>query len=301
MPNAKEVLRRISSIQDTMKITNAMYLISSSKLRTAKKNMEGVSDYFRTMQEVIRDILMQMPELKHRYFDNDVEHKNYEAKRAYVIITSDKGLAGSYNQAVIKHVEDKLSRYKNATLYVIGQVGYHHFEKSGYAMERDFIYSSKQPSLQRARNITMDIIDLYESGKVDEVYVMYTKMETPTVARPHSIKLLPLNRVDFEKSDAEEYCRQTAFFPSPEAVMDEVAPIYMHGIIFSAMTESYSAELSARMSAMDAARKNAEEMIRELKLVYNRTRQAAITNEITEVVSGAKAFQSRRKSAMKNK
>ena len=83
--------------------------------------------------------------------------------------------------------------------------------------------------------------------------------------------------------------------------MDEVAPIYMHGIIFSAMTESYSAELSARMSAMDAARKNAEEMIRELKLVYNRTRQAAITNEITEVVSGAKAFQSRRKSAMKNK
>ena len=118
MPNAKEVLRRISSIQDTMKITNAMYLISSSKLRTAKKNMEGVSDYFRTMQEVIRDILMHMPELKHRYFDNDVEHKNYEAKRAYVIITSDKGLAGSYNQAVIKHVEDKLSRYKNATLYI---------------------------------------------------------------------------------------------------------------------------------------------------------------------------------------
>ncbi len=290
MENAKDILARIHGIEDTRKITGAMYMISSAKLRKAKKKLDGVTDYFETMQKTIEDILMHMPELKHKYFDGMPLEHNYEARRAYIVITSDKGLAGSYNQAMIRHVEDKLSRYKNATLYLIGQVGYHHFDHTNYRMDRDFFYSSKEPSLQRARNITMDMLDLYEENKVDEVYIMYTKAVSPFLCEPHSIKLLPLNRVDFIGSEVEEYRRDTLFYPSPQAVIDEVAPIYMHGIIFSAMSESYFSELNTRMSAMDAATKNADEMLAKLKLEYNRSRQAAITREITEVIGGSGIF-----------
>lgn len=298
MANAKEVLSSIKSIQDTMKITNAMYLISSSKLRRARRHLTAVYDYFETMQYTIYDILEHMPSMEHIYLQDPRDVKRAESKRAYVVITADKGLAGAYNQSIIKLAEEQLAAYHNARLYVVGQVGRRYFARKTDHLEEEFLYSAQNPTMQRARSMTMELLELYREKQIDEVFVIYTEMITPLQAEPRMLKLLPLDRQDFKKMSVKEDRHQmTSFYPSAELVMSKVAPIYMCGILFGALTESYCAELNARMTAMDAATKNANEMIEELRLLYNSSRQAAITQEITEIVAGAKAF--KRKKARK--
>ncbi|MEG1999943.1 MAG: ATP synthase F1 subunit gamma [Evtepia sp.] len=292
MANAKDVLYSIRSIQDTMKITNAMYLVSSSKLRRARKNLPAIYDYFETMQNTIHDILCCMPELEHIYLKDHIDDP--QSRRAYVVITADKGLAGIYNQAIIKLTETELRHYPNARLYVVGQVGRRYFTKKTDRADETFLYSAQDPSLQRARNIMMDLLNLYRGDQIDEVFVIYTEMITQLHIEPRILKILPLDRAEFITTKQENRPHMADFFPSAATVMSKVAPIYMSGMLFGALNESYCAELSARMTAMDSATKNATDMIQELRLLYNRSRQAAITQEITEVVGGAKAFKQKK-------
>lgn len=289
MANLKEIQKRINSIKDTLKITNAMYLIASSKLRKVRKKQADVSKYFTIMQNTMSDIVTHMPELKNRYFDDGNVVFEGHKKRAYIVVTADKGLAGPYNMSVIKLAEEKLAKHPEASLFVIGQIGRHYFKGKTDKFHEDFLYSSQNPSLQRARNITDELIELYQEGKIDEVSIIYTKMKNALQSEARVLELLPLKKQDFKRDSKELYFQTEGFYPSEQSVMNEVAPIYMHGIIFSALTESYCAELSDRMTAMDGATKNGKEMIQELSLLYNRTRQGAITQEITEVVGGARA------------
>ena len=289
MPSTKLLKERIESIQDTMKITNAMYLISSSKLRKARKNYQAVSPYFERMQMTMTRVLPHLPEEPvHPFFHT----RNPESpRRAYLVLTADKGMAGSFNQNVLKLLLEKADA--NDRFYVIGQVGYRALRKDP-RLVKEFQYGATAPSLQRARDITVDAIDDFKSGKLDEIYLIYTKIQNALTSEPVMERLLPLDREHLQPAPKGlgDPRGEVELVPDAWTVFEQTAPIYMHGMSFGAMTESFCAEQSARMTAMDSATKSANDMIRDLQLEYNRTRQGSITQEITEIIGGASAVKS---------
>lgn len=289
MANMKEIHTRMKSIKDIMKITNAMYLISSSKMKKARKSLIATEPYFEKLQSTIYDILLYTPHTRHIYFERREEIKASDRKKGYIVITADKGLAGSYNHNVIKLVETEMAKGKNNHLFVVGQVGRQHFIRKNVKIYEEFIYTTQYPTMYRAREISETIIDLFEKRELDEVYIIYTKMITPMKAEPKILQLMPLERRKFERR--KEGYQHASFEPSPEKVMDYLVPNYIKGVIFGALIESFSSEQNARMMAMDSATSSAKDMLKKLDLQYNRARQAAITQEITEIVSGANALQ----------
>ena len=290
MANMREIRSRIKSIQDIMKITNAMYLISSSKLKKARKSLAATEPYFQKLQTTIHEILLCAPEVVHTSLDERKDIKDEHKKRGYIVITADKGLAGAYNHNIIKLAEEQLKKGKNNYLFTIGQVGRRYFTKKKVMVDIEFLYTAQNPTLHRARVIAGAIIDLYKKKELDEVYIVYTDMVTPMKSEAKMIQVLPLKKENFEYAPVREGIVDTAVFtPSPEKVMSKVVPNYIKGLIFGALVEAFSSEQNERMMAMDAATSSAKEMISELSLLYNRARQASITQEITEIASGAKS------------
>ena len=288
-----EIRSRMKSIQETMKITNAMYLISSTKLRKAREKLDATAPYFELLQSTIKDILFHSPDINHTFFDQRKKIKPEDKKRGYVVMTADKGMAGAYNHNVLKLAQERLAQGNDNTLFVIGQMGRKYFTKKNVRIDMEFLYTAQDPSMWRARNIAETLVDLYRKEKLDEIYIIYTKMVTPLKAEPEIIQILPLKRQSFEEMNVEleKYHKIADYSPSPKVVMDHLVPNYVKGLIYGALVESFSSEQNARMMAMQGATESAKDMIRELSLLYNRARQAAITQEITEIVSGAKAFQ----------
>lgn len=293
MANMTEIRSRMKSIQETMKITNAMYLISSTKLRKARERLDATAPYFELLQSTIKDILFHSPEINHTFFDQRKKIKPEDKKRGYVVMTADKGMAGAYNHNVLKLAQERLAQGNDNTLFVIGQMGRKYFTKKNVRIDMEFLYTAQDPSMWRARNIAETLVDLYRKEKLDEIYIIFTKMVTPLKAEPEIIQILPLKRQSFEEMNVEleKYHKIADYSPSPKVVMDHLVPNYVKGLIYGALVESFSSEQNARMMAMQGATESAKEMIKELSLLYNRARQAAITQEITEIVSGAKAFQ----------
>ena len=292
MPSSKLLKERIESIQDTMKITNAMYLISSSKLRKARQNYQNVLPYFTRMRDTISRVVPHLPdEPVHPFFH---EREKEDPIRAYVVLTADKGMAGAYNQNLLKFLKEQCGSDPNARFYVIGQTGYRALLHKDPRLVEEFHYGATAPTLQRARDITVDAIDDFKSGKLDEIYLIYTKIQNALTSEPVMERLLPLDREHLKPAPKAlgDPRGEVEMFPDAKTVFEQTAPIYMHGMIFGAMTESFCAEQSARMTAMDSATKSANDMIHELQLEYNRTRQGSITQEITEIIGGAAAVQS---------
>ena len=292
MPSSKLLKERIESIQDTMKITNAMYLISSSKLRKARQNYQNVLPYFSRMRDTISRVVPHLPDEPVHPFFHEREKEN--PIRAYVVLTADKGMAGAYNQNLLKFLKEQCGSDPNARFYVIGQTGYRALLHKDPRLVEEFHYGATAPTLQRARDITVDAIDDFKSGKLDEIYLIYTKIQNALTSEPVMERLLPLDREHLKPAPKGlgDPRGEVEMFPDAKTVFEQTAPIYMHGMIFGAMTESFCAEQSARMTAMDSATKSANDMIHELQLEYNRTRQGSITQEITEIIGGAAAVQS---------
>ncbi|MDD3173554.1 MAG: ATP synthase F1 subunit gamma [Herbinix sp.] len=288
MANTREIRSRIKSIQDIMKITNAMYLISSSKLKKARKSLAATKPYFEALQATIYDILVRAPHVHNVFFQRRDEIAPSDRKKGFLVITADKGLAGAYNHNVIKKAEEEMKKSNNNYLFVVGQVGRQYFNRKSVKLDGEFLYTAQNPTLYRAENISKTIIDLFEQKELDDVYVIYTKMITPMKAEVQFGKLLPLERKKFERRAAGY--QHAKFDPSSEIVMDRLVPNYLKGLIFGVLVESFSSEQNARMTAMEAATKSAKDMLKRLELQYNRARQAAITQEITEIVSGAKSL-----------
>ena len=293
MPNIREIQSRINSVKDTMKITNAMYMISSSKLTQAKKKLQDTEPYFYALQGEISRILRHLPELRHRFFDQRAEIPKDERKIGSIVITADKGLAGAYNHNIVKVEEEILSKPGIHKLFVVGELGRHYFAKRGVQIDTNFRYTVQKPTMHRARDISGAIIDQFLDGELDEVYVVYTRMENSVQADAEVMKLLPLERADFNvmKMPLNMYREEIDLYPSAEHVMDRIVPNYVNGMIYGALVEAYASEHNARMMAMKSATDSAESLIKELSIVYNRARQAAITQEITEVCAGARAQQ----------
>ena len=296
MANAREILDRMKSIQDTMKITNAMYMISSSKLKKAKASLDETEPYFYSMQMAIGRILRHVPDMKSEFFNQRPEIKPEDRKVGYIVVTADKGLAGSYNYNIFKDVEECLKSNSHAKLFVVGEMGRHYFEKKGLEIAHQFHYTAQNPSVSRARNITEKILEEYLNKELDEVVIIYTKMLNGVQTETETRHLLPLEKEHFNKNvPVGVQMEQLAMVPSAEALMENIIPIYIQGFVYGALVESYASEHNLRMLAMQSATDSASAMLNDLSIQYNRVRQAAITQEITEVVSGAKAQKRKKK------
>lgn len=303
MANIKEIRDRIESVGDTMKITNAMYLISSTKLRKARKMLTDTEPFFFSTKAMIERVVSHLPEgTKNIFLETRKDIPESERKRGYIIFTDDKGLAGAYNHNVLKLAEEHIhgdgDKWK---LFVIGELGRYHFTSRNMDIEESFMFTSQNPTLHRARKIAAEILEYYYDRKIDEFYVIYTTMRGATCEARFE-KLLPLDFIEEIRKEApppgimlEEFLME----PSPSAIMDNIVPNYVTGFIYGALVEAFCSVQNSRMQAMDNANKNAEKMIAELKKSYNRQRQAQITQEITEVVSGAKALKRSRQAKAK--
>lgn len=303
MASTREIQSRINSIQDTRKITSAMYMISSTKLRKAKRELEETEPYFYTLQSMIARIMRHMPEMEHPYFGDGrkkvsgMADEKTDVRKALLVVTADKGLAGAYNHNVLKLAEEKLEENRNVRLFVVGEVGRQYFAGKKIPVDEHFLYTAQNPTMGRARTIAARLLEFYDNEEIDEVYMIYTSMKNSMQTEANLERLLPLSRRDFEipKLPIDVPHEQFKFRPSPEAVMDSVVPDYLAGFIYGGLVESYCSEHNARMMAMQAANDNAGEMLRQLSIEFNRMRQAMITQEITEVIAGAKAQKRKKK------
>lgn len=297
MPNTKEIKDRISSVKNTQKITNAMYMISSTKMRKAKEELKKTRPYFDLQAEEIKRIFRTAESVDSPYFYPETGRKPGE-NYAYLVITADKGLAGAYNYNVLHEAENALKKHKKVELFVVGEYGRRYFQKHGIPITQSFLYTAQNPTFHRAREICERLFSEYREKKVDEIRVIYSDMKNELQCDVRMEKLLPLERGQFktgqselEQMTAEERRKeeQYEFYPSPSEVLDSIVRSYISGFIYGALVDSFSAEQNARMNAMSSANQNAEDLLSTLSVQYNRVRQAAITQEITEVAAGAKA------------
>ena len=249
------------------------------------------------LQGEISRILRHVPEIRHSYFDARQDIPAEQKRIGSIVITADKGLAGAYNHNIIKLEEEILAQPGIHKLFVVGELGRHYFAKHNVEIDTNFQYTVQKPTMHRARDIGWSVIDQFLAGELDEVYVVYTRMENSVQADAEKLKLLPLETKDFGsmRMPLNMYREAIELYPSADSVMDSIVPNYVIGMVYGCLVEAYASEHNARMMAMKAATDSAQSLIRELSIVYNRARQAAITQEITEVCSGAKAQKQKRK------
>ena len=280
------------SIQDTMKITSAMYMISSSKLKKARKTLADTEPYFYSLQSAIGRVLRHMEDTEHKYFDERAEIAPEARKIGYIVVSADKGLAGAYNHNVFKIAEDCMENRENVQLFVLGEVGRQYFFKKDVDVDTNFRFTVQKPTMHRARVISEKMIAMYLEGELDEVHIIYTRMANAATMVAEKKQLLPLKKAAFNTSVqklVDIHQEEIEMIPSAEEVLNSIVPNYLRGMIYGCLVESYASEHNSRMMAMDAATSSARDMLKDLSIKYNRVRQAAITQEITEVISGAKA------------
>ena len=296
MASAKEIQDRMRSIKDTLKITNAMYMISSSKLKKSKKMLADTEPYFYSLQSEMSRILRHLPDMNSIYFKTNAEIPERKRKAGYIVITADKGLAGSYNHNILKLAEEELEKRDDYKLFVLGELGRHYFEQKGINIDKQFHFVVQDPSLSRARRIAEDLLKLYHENQLDELYIIYTTMVNAMQEEAQVAQLLPLKKTDFKiPVPIDIPLEGLALKPSAEEVMDHIVPNYVVGFVYGALVEAFSCEQNARMMAMEGATNSAKQMLKELDIEYNRARQAAITQEITEVIAGAKSQKKKKK------
>ena len=290
MASTSEIRRRISSVQETQKITHAMYLISSAKMRKARAELDEVRPYFDVLNHEITRVFTVDETVDSRYFTAYGDDSGYgEGTFGCLVITADKGLAGAYNHNVLKEAQRIYEEHPDTEFFVIGEYGRRWFTQKKLPMADSFRYTAQNPSTYRAQQIARDLLDRFASGEVDRLSVIYTDSKgMAEVVR--QTQLLPLRRQSFSVKSGEEQPEPTfEFVPSMEAVLDKLVRNYISGYIYSALVDSFCSEQSARMAAMSAANDNAEELLGDLSKQFNRARQAAITQEITEISAGARA------------
>ena len=299
MASTKEIKNRIKSVGDTQKITNAMYLISSTKMRKARRDAERTRPYFELLRkEIHRMFAVGEDDIRSRYYDSSVDENAAGGRSAILVITADKGLAGVYNQNVIRDALALAERSDEYILYVVGDYGWRFFRSHGSKVAEHFTHSMNEPSLAMARNITEELLEDFDKGDFDRIYVCYTEYQGGmSVGEATHDRLIPFDKDDFVPEGEEVAVDASAVFeyePDVETVLTSSLRSYLVGYIYSALVNSYSSEQNARMMAMDSANENASELLANLELEYNHLRQNAITQEITEISSGARSLKKKK-------
>lgn len=339
MAGVKEIKARIEGVQETRKITNAMYLVASTKLRHAREALDRTRPYFDATRREVARVFRSGEMAESRYFFRPDGGLHREGVCGVLVITADKGLAGSYNMNALRKAEAILKEKPDARLFVVGEYGRRHFRMRKIHIETDFLYTAQDPTLDRARSICTLLLDLYDRKELNEIVAVYTDMQSSLSSTSQVTRLLPLERSRFfqrgerqedgvqsiitadpyagsmihkrkgtgssggngnktDRSDAESSSGEKEteednpnflFVPSAEEVLGAVMRSYISGFFYSALVDSFCCEQNARVTAMDAAGRNAGELLDTLSLQLNRERQGAITQEITEISAGAKA------------
>ena len=296
MASTSEIRRRIGSVRQTQKITHAMYLISQAKLRKAKQELDNTRPYFQALQTEIGRVFNADSTIESRYLiPADPNAKPLPGVPACLLITADKGLAGAYNQNVIRQGQQLMAEHPGTALYVVGEYGRRWFAQRGVPVEKSFLYTAQNPTLDRARHIAELLLDRFDAGEINSVWIIYTDMKNGLEATVHQAQVMPLHRERFHAATAATAGDAVyEFVPSAKAVLDNAARSCLTGYIYSALVDSFCSEQSARMTAMNAADQNAEELLKDLSVQFNRARQATITQEITEVSAGERAQRSKK-------
>ncbi len=281
--NMKDIKRRIKSVESTKQITNAMQLVASSKLRKAKEKADSSKPFFNAMYDVMCEIVKE-----DATFTSIYTRKRKANVTLMVVISGDRGLAGGFNANVLKLTQQRYNEIvqngHEAVILPIGKKAVEYFEKRNFKIMTRYENIGESISVYGAMSIADKIIDVYNKDKIDRVELFYTDCVSPLVQEEKRMVLIPVD-IETDKTDIS----LTNYEPSPEEVFDSLIPRYIAGVLFGAIVNSFAAEQAARRTAMENATDNANEMINNLSLVYNRARQAAITQEITEIVSGANA------------
>lgn len=289
MSSIPEVRRRIRAVEDTRKITRAMYLISSAKMQKAMQMHERNLAYF----ERIRSDMRYVIENTDAEEDNAYFERRSGSRAVYLVVAGDKGMCGSYNEDVLRLADQTIQAGCHEQVYVftIGLMTYAHFTRLGMHPDIHYLHVAQDPNLMSARKIALELCDMYNQDLFDEASIVFTNMEANRAIRPQVMRLLPILAKDFQ--DSETLAPSTIhpeYVPSERAVLDAFVPQHIIGLVYSACVQSYASEHNARMMAMDAATRNADEMLDKLKLEHNRARQPAITQELTEIIAGANSI-----------
>ncbi|MCD8365057.1 MAG: ATP synthase F1 subunit gamma [Clostridiales bacterium] len=291
MASAREIKNRMKGVRDTQKITNAMYLIASTKLQRARTELDQSHPYFEAVRAEIKRIFRKAGDVDSIYFYPPDGEKPLNGTYGCLVITADKGLAGAYNQCVLKEAQKLLDDHPDTKLFVVGEYGRQYYAKRHIPIEQSFLYTAQSPTVQRSREITEVLLEQYDAGKIEKVYIIFTDMKNRLNQEAITHRLLPFHRKYFTDTLEKEkpVTREFEFVPSVQEVLASAIRSVVAGFIYGALVDSFCCEQSARMAAMDSANRNAEKIMDDLSIQYNRVRQAAITQEITEVSAGAKA------------
>lgn len=285
MASMRDIKRRKSSIQSTQQITKAMKLVSTVKLQKAKSRAEETNPYFNYMYHTVTSVLGKSGNMNHPYLT-----KNDSEKKAIVVITSNRGLAGGYNSNVVKQITNGDFNKEDLVLYTIGNKGREVLERRGYEIRASYPEVIEEPEYPDAAAICKEILNAYQNGEIGEIYLAYTHFKNTVVHEPTLMKLLP---VEFDEADTtveKESNVLMNYEPTEEEALDMIIPKYITSLFYGALVEAVASENGARMQAMDSATSNAEDMISDLTLKYNRARQGSITQELTEIIAGAEAI-----------
>ena len=283
MANTREIKLKIKSTNETKKITKAMKMMAAVKLRKAREAHNATLPFFRHIQETMADILERLPDIQTGYFDK--REKKANKKIGYIVITSDRGLTGSYNHNVIKLAKSIIDK-ETSIVFPIGAMVKNAMIKDGYNVETNIGIDSYEIDTNTASKLAIRMIQLFKDETIDELKLIYTDMRSAMSLKPNILHLLPLDKDSFSKTSENKKEGQLELEPSAEVVFEVLANKYVKGILYGGMIESFVSEQLARMNAMDSATTNAEKVIAQLTMNYNRARQASITQEITEIIAG---------------
>lgn len=281
----RDIKRKIVSTQNTKQITKAMEMVAASRLRRAQQAAEASKPYADKIKEVISNIAAGTKGIKHPMLQN-----REVKKTGYFVITSDRGLAGGYNANLLRElmntIQSKHHSSDEYSVFVIGRKGRDFFKKRNIPVVQEVTGLSDSPQFSDIRTLARSAVTYFEEGAYDALYLVYNEFVNPLTQVPTLKQLLPLAEM---KSDDRAVTANYEYEPSPEGVLEDLLPRYAETLIYSALLEAKAGEFGARMNAMGSATKNATEMINKYTLAYNRARQAAITQEISEIVAGANA------------
>ncbi|GGG84997.1 MULTISPECIES: ATP synthase F1 subunit gamma [Paenibacillus] len=279
----REIKREIKSKQSMKQITKAMEMVAASKLRKAQEAAVASRPYADKLKEVVASIAAGSKDAKHPMLETRPVKKT-----GYLVITSDRGLAGGYNSNILRKVTQTIrEKHKSTdeyTLFVIGRKGADYFRRRNMPITEDVIGLSDSPTFADIKSVAYSAVKNFTEGTYDELYLFYNQFVNAITQIPTETRLLPLDEVS-SNTAVSSY----EYEPSPEGVLEVLLPKYAETLIYSAVLDGKASEFGARMTAMGSATKNANKMINQLTLTYNRARQAAITQEISEIVAGANA------------
>lgn len=289
MASMRDIKRRKESIQSTGQITKAMKLVSTVKLQKAKGHAENSKPYFELMYQAVTSMLAKSGEINHPYLKQGTS-----TKKAVIVITSNRGLAGGYNSNVIKLITKGELKKEDILIYAVGRKGKESLYRQGYEIRADYSEVMNGPLYSDAMNIGKAVLEAFQNDEVGEIYLAYTIFKNTVTHIPKMIKLLPVDLNEVEGSTSSEPKNDLVLMnyePEAEEALNLIIPKYMNSLIYGALVEAVASENGARMQAMDSATSNAEDMIADLSLKYNRARQSSITQELTEIVAGASAIE----------